>query len=145
MATKEDLEAALSTTWDLKNLAAYGDYLQAQGDRRGDLIALELQKGGAKEDDVERWQRWSAVVDEWLGEELASSLTERAQIEYGFIEDLDLSNLYDGSLALLGRVLASPAGPYLRGVSIDGDAPFIRAAVAGLTSRRHMWLRQLAI
>ena len=38
----EDLERALQSSWDRDHLAVYGDALQARGDPRGELIAIDL-------------------------------------------------------------------------------------------------------
>lgn len=41
-----ELEAALQTDWNPATLAAYGDALQAAGDLRGELIAIDLHADG---------------------------------------------------------------------------------------------------
>src|SRR5688572_13894791 len=41
MATRDDLETALADRWDDDNLAVYGDYLEAESDPRGALIAID--------------------------------------------------------------------------------------------------------
>jgi len=42
MALRDDLESALRAAWSAADLAVYADHLQAIGDPRGEIIALDL-------------------------------------------------------------------------------------------------------
>lgn len=133
-----DLEAALAARWDREQLAVYADYLQAQGDPRGELIAIDLF-AAAHGASAELAARKRSVVEGWLGVELAARVLAAGVIEDGFVD------LRTGSLDDLRDVLASAAGPYLRSLAIGGNHSFLPAAVELLASAPRRWLRRLAV
>jgi hypothetical protein len=112
--------------------------LQAQGDPRGELIAIEgfVAAHGAS---AELTARKRSIVEGWLGVELASRVLAAGVIEDGFV-DLRLGSLDD-----LREVLASAAGPYLRSLAIGGNHFFLPAAVELLAGAPRRWLRRLAV
>lgn len=135
--TRGDLERALADQFDAEHLSVYGDYLQSIGDPRGDLIAFDLH--GL--DDAAR--RAQLIVD-WLGSTTAELLAT-ATIEHGFITDLYL-DLDDGrSEPGLDAILVGPGAPYLRGVTVRGDAGWTRLVLEKLVTRSHVWLQRLSV
>lgn len=124
-----ELEAA-AATGDPAQLAVYADALQAQGDPRGELIAIDLHAaahGASRELDDRR----AAVLAGWLG-----SLATEPGLRFsgGFI---DLMYEPGAPELLVARVLGSPAGPYLRSLELYGGATRIDSAISlvGLAPR----------
>jgi len=131
------LEATLrepkGMTYD--NLVVYADFLQGEGDPRGELLALDLvapndrYAAGAAE-----WRaRRRVVLVEWLGATVADELGDA--IDLGFVKTLD------GSAS--AAALASPACDYLRGFTVAGERPI--EGLLALAARPRPWLTQLAI
>ena len=113
----------------------YGDHLQALGDPRGELVALDLLGQGA-----EVIARKNELLVAWIGDGLLARILAAGAIECGFVE------LYvDDTPPLLADVLASPAGPFLRSLTIRGSASAVRRMVAALVGARRPWLHRLAI
>ncbi len=114
----------------------YGDYLQAQGDPRGELIALDLLGGGP-----EVIARKNELLVTWIGDALLARILASGAIECGFVE------LYvDDDPELLDDVLASPAGPFLRTLTIRRRPAVLNRMASALCARGpRPWLAMLAI
>jgi hypothetical protein len=138
MALRDELERALLASWNTDDLAVYADHLQALGDPRGELIALDLAPRGDR-----AWhERRSAVLQAWLGPELAASAGRLVQ--HGVIHELR-----DGHHP--PDLLASPLGAFVRGFSTWGGV-YIRPLTAAvlqalerLAAQPRPWLTRLAI
>lgn len=137
--TRDELEAALADHFDADHLEVYGDYLQGQGDPRGELIALDL----SELDDYQRRPRTNELLAAWLGDD-AVELLGLSTVEHGFVTDLYLDDHQRGD-RLLDMILAGPAAPYVRGATIRGNPAFTRRVVARLATQRHGWLERLSI
>ena len=130
-----DIEDELAASWDAAHLAVYGDHLQALGDPRGELVALDLLGGG-----VDVIARKTELLVAWIGEALLGRILATGAIECGFVE------LYlDEHARLLADVLASPAGPFVRSLTIRGGAATIASCAAALADAPRPWLARLAI
>ena len=128
------IEDELAARFDAAHLAVYGDQLLEQGDPRGELIALDL--GGLGADVIERKNQ---LLVEWIGAELVGEVLRHGAIECGFVE------LHTTDPALLARVLASPAAPFLRTLTLSAYAPTIAAMVGALVATPRPWLSALAL
>lgn len=138
MANRDDLEEALVACWNLDDLAVYADQLLAEGDPRGELIALDLQPDAASTE----WQaRRQAMLRAWLGRDLAA----RAEgiVRHGFIHALDDSKGAAGAIA--APLLDSPAGAFVRAFTARGPATKVRASLQRLAARPRPHLTQLRI
>jgi len=142
-STRDELEADLLANWAPAQLAVYGDFLQTEGDPRGELIAIDLAGVATPERDVRRSELLTAIVGgsalSWLHRYV------RFKLELGFV-DMKLGEVgrgagHDAEQALLD----GPLGRYLRTVTIAGGEAHIRAGVANLACRHHRWLRTLSI
>ncbi|HEU0031597.1 MAG TPA: hypothetical protein VFQ53_13250 [Kofleriaceae bacterium] len=137
MSSVAVLEAALQTRWDRETLAVYGDALSAAGDPRGELIALELT--AARTPEVEARRR--ALLVEWLGgETFLDQPWPWRNLRFGLLEDIVIATAEE-----LEALLASPAGPYLRGLTIAHGAAEVAHALRELARQPRPWLRRLAI
>lgn len=136
----EQLEAALAEEFSHDNLQVYGDALQATGDPRGHLIAIDLhiaRHGPSRELAYRRRQR----LREWLQLSHAIDPTKgpwrTVKFAFGFVED---------TRALLAiDVLKSPAGRYVRGISLSHGMPHVAAVLHELGSAPRPWLDRLSI
>lgn len=126
----------LAEHWDAAHLAVYGDELQAQGDPRGELVALDLLGHGS-----DAIGRKTELLTTWIGAPLVARILATGSIECGFVE-LSLSRVADDEL--LSAVLASPAGPFLRTLAVRGQASTQRA-MRVLAKTTHPWLSRLAV
>jgi hypothetical protein len=135
---RDDLERARRATWSTAELVVYADHLQALGDPRGELIALDL----APRDERPWRERRRAVLAAWLGPELAASAGRLVQ--HGVIHELR-----DGHHP--PELLDSPLGDVVRGFSTScdhrgGRSPgAVIAALERLAARPRPWLTRLAI
>lgn len=135
-----DLEAALAARRTPELLAEYGRALQAIGDPRGDLIAIDLQLA-AHGPGAERAARRRAQIDRWLGPELAARVLEIGAIDHGFI-DLRWPIAADE----LERMLASPAlHAALRALALEDRDPGLRRAIDLVCAAPPPWLERLQI
>jgi hypothetical protein len=134
---RDELEAALVAYWNHDDLSVYADHLLAQGDPRGELIALDLAPAPNNADWVARRR---AVITRWLGNELG--LRAYGVIKHGFIHDLDDGK---GLGTLTAPLLDSPAGTYVRSFASRGPATKVRATLARLAARERPWLTRLFV
>ncbi len=137
MTARVDLEEALAACWNLDDLTVYADLLLADGDPRGELIALDLQP---MPEDPDWHSRRATVLAKWLGGNLAQragSLTR-----FGFVNELD-----DGKRngAISTTLLASPAGAFVRRFVTRGQATKVRATVLALAAKPRPFLTQLEV
>jgi len=129
----DELEQTLATAWNLETLAVYGDQLQAIGDPRGELVAIDL----AIDDDTASpgvEERRRDCMQAWAGE-LAALRTTR--FKYGFVLDtigIDVARVLDSKLA-----------DHMLGVRIAENYERIAAQVDQLARRPRRFLRQLAV
>ncbi len=137
MAAREDLEEALAACWNLDDLTVYADLLLAEGDPRGELIALDLQPNPEDPD----WQarRLSAAV-RWLGGSLARRTYGLHR--FGFLDELGDNKRYAAATSAL---LASPAGIYVRRFTARGQATKVRATINELASKPRPFLTRLEV
>ena len=140
MSRLAELEAAcFSSGWERAQLAVYGDALQAAGDPRGELVAIDLHAEARGPTD-ELDERRRELLGTWLGE-LAGSRAVRCV--WGFVEltlDRETPDPYT-----LAKLLGGPAGPFLRGLELAGDATFIANALALVAGAPRRRLAALAI
>ena len=142
------LEAALHKTFDHATLAVYADHLQAQGDVRGELIAIDLevaQRGTT----AALVARRSELLHAWLGSLTAFDSARGGGIadsfRFGFFEDLELASNDPPMHDRLAALLAHPAGHYLRGLTLRGSARDLERALETLADAPNPWLRTLAL
>ncbi|MDQ3340662.1 MAG: hypothetical protein M4D80_36350 [Myxococcota bacterium] len=148
METRETLEAALAAQWDRDTLAVYADHLQAEGDPRGELIALDLQIE-AHGNNMELSKRRTSLLYAWLGALVPVDNVHASwagdSLQFGFVDDLVFDSREANALARLEQLLASPAGPYVRGLTMRGDASALEEALTVVARREHVWLARFTI
>lgn len=148
METRETLEAALAASWDRDTLTVYADHLQAEGDPRGELIALDLQIEAAG-NNVELSRRRTSLLYAWLGGLVPVDNVHGSWVgdsmKFGFVEDLVFDGREPNALARLEQVIESPAGDYVRGMTMRGSAEDLERALAVVARREHGWLAKLSI
>ncbi len=148
METREELEAALAASWDRDTLTVYADHLQAEGDPRGELIALDLEIE-AKGSSVELSKRRTSLLYAWLGRLVPVDNVHASwvgdSLRFGFVDDLHFEGGDPNALARFEQVLDSPAGPYVRGLTMTGHAQDLERALSALASREHAWLSRMSI
>lgn len=153
MSSREELEDALRARPDDATLAVYADLLQAQGDPRGELIALDLQPPELSSASIET--RRAQLLAAWLGDELEVHWDRAAGVwlagdpegthatfACGFVEVVIEE---DAGAAWLAHVLAGRGGPYLRRVAVRGRSELLGEVLAHLVARSRPWLQHLAI
>ncbi len=129
--SRDQLEQAIRASFSRDDLAVYADLLLAEGDPRGELIALDLDPQPKP-----AWHaRRRAALAAWLGDKLLGPALRRVRL--GFLETGDDP---DG-LALL----ASPAGAFATSFATRGEARVVRTALAKLAAAPRPWLVKLAI
>jgi uncharacterized protein (TIGR02996 family) len=153
MSTRDDLEDALHVRPDDHTLLVYADLLQAQGDPRGELIALDLRSPAMSMQSIET--RRGQLLRQWLGDDIELELDAAQQLWYaGDLEGtyatfdcgfVDLFVKDDTDYPLIGQLLRTPAGAYLRRLSISGVTIGLEWVLANLIVERRPWLQQLAI
>jgi hypothetical protein len=119
------LEAALQDTFDREHLAVYADALQARGDPRGELIAIDLHID-AHGSTAELAARRGELIAAWLGNFAASRVV---RVRYGFVHVANVSP------AEIGPVLASPAGAHLRCIEVYGLGARLLEVLAALAAK----------
>jgi uncharacterized protein (TIGR02996 family) len=153
VSTREDLEAALRVRPDDSTLLVYADLLQAQGDPRGELIALDLRPPDQSTNGLET--RRGQLLASWLGDEVDVQFDRDAQLwhagelgatyatfDCGFV-DLFVDESTDD--AMLAALLHGPAGVYLRRVSLSGSPELLSAMLSHLAAKPRAWLQHLAV
>jgi len=130
------LEAAVRASWDREAIAIYADHLQAIGDPRGELVAIDLRidEAGA---DAAVVARRNELIAEWFGADLPPGL-----VRYGFV-DVDATGAK--SHHQLDAALTGPGAAFVRSIALAGDPAQITRAVFLLGERPHPWLTSLTI
>ncbi|MEO8704805.1 MAG: hypothetical protein ABI867_32435 [Kofleriaceae bacterium] len=136
MATIDDLEAALRADLDRATVEVYGDQLQADGDIRGELIAIDLRIADAGATPPLLARR-DELVREWLG-----STLPHGRVRFGFV-DLDATG---ADLAAQLRVaFEGSAAAYVRTVAIVGPPKQITGAIAMIAAQPRPRLVNLVV
>ncbi len=129
-----DPEVSLRDEWTIERLAAYGAMLQAGGDPRGELIALDL----APPTD-ERLQRRREILKRWLGETVATAWGPLAT--YGFLAELHPQ--------LSEPLLETPLGDFVRSATVwvapEAELAEVEERLLVLARRSRPWLTRLKI
>jgi uncharacterized protein (TIGR02996 family) len=147
VTTRDELEAALRVRPDDATLRVYADLLQAEGDPRGELIALDVEG-------IRDYKRRGQLLTAWLGDDIPVAWSAahelwyagdldgtHATFECGFID----ITVTEGGAAPALRVLASPASDHVRRLSLSGPTYLLAAVLAQLVARRRPWLQHVAI
>jgi hypothetical protein len=146
--TRAKLEAALAAAWDRDTLAVYADHLQAEGDPRGELIALDLEID-AHGNTAALSKRRTSLLYAWLGALVPVDNVHASwvgdSLRYGFVENLRFDGSEPNAVARLEQVLASDAGQYIRGMTMTGSVEDLERALGAVARRAHPWLARLAI
>jgi len=143
----DELEQALLARWDRDTLLVYADALQARGDPRGELIALDLEiaeRGVTTELALRRRRR----LYEWLGGgTICDRPVHEASFRYGFATDFFVTHDRNADAArYLTALFASPAGRYVRGLTVSVGGPAqLQAAFAVIGSEPRPWLERLEL
>jgi hypothetical protein len=155
---REDLEANLAASFDRDTLAVYADELQSLGDPRGELIALDLQiEAHADPANPARRYRYApaelvarraTLLETWLRALVPSDPTRGwigDHVRFGFLDNLELGAHTTEERDRLLAILASPVGPYVRGVTIRGATSDLAKTLAVLARMDHPWLARLTL
>ncbi|MBA2538524.1 MAG: hypothetical protein H0V17_02715 [Deltaproteobacteria bacterium] len=140
MTETAELEAALDAAWTLDNLQVYGDHLQQLGDPRGELIGIDvaIARTGSTPVLAHRRRRF---LRSWLGLEPNDNPTRGVwsgvTFAYGFIEDCRMRSAM--------QILATPAAPFVRGITLDGHTGGIEHVIAELARVPRPWLTRLTL
>lgn len=125
MSRLAELERALAMTWDRDQLAVYGDQLEALGDPRGELIAIDLAGRPAASEG-----RRAQLAAAWFRD------LPELEVDHGFVV-ADVTNVEP--------LLASKYAPYLRSLSITGPGDVIADAVSRIGEQPLPFLDHLAL
>jgi uncharacterized protein (TIGR02996 family) len=120
MAQNPQLEAAiLEQPNDAARYAVYGDWLQAQGDPRGELVSVQAALASTK--DTKRFlelkqteKRLLAALTADLGDANQVTLSWR----YGFVNKLELRLDVPDVIGVVGTLLKHPAMRFIQGVRV---------------------------
>ena len=140
------LEALLQQNWDVQTLSVYADCLQAVGDPRGDLIAMDLVRARDGDTPALLDMRRERLLD-WLGADaIAGRPWSPDDFRYGLLEDYVItSDTARVERDYIDALFQSPAGAYLRGVTLFTSADRLAESLELLATRPMRWLRRLAI
>jgi hypothetical protein len=135
-----ELEAALEASFSLDNLQVYGDYLMSIGDPRGELIAVDVHvaRHGNTPEVAHRRRR---AIRTWL--ELPPEIDptqggwESVRFAFGFVEDVRVD--------FASRILASRAGPFVRGITLTNKTASVEHVLHQLGLASRPWLTRLTI
>jgi hypothetical protein len=126
-------EAALLSEWTPANVEAYGAALRADGDPRGELIAIDLvierERKRSIRDALEEEKQQLQTT--WLGE-----IGEHVETKFGFIEAIRA----DQELILDA---IDDIAPFVRTLDIWGDRDGIEAVIERFTAAPRPWLHTL--
>jgi hypothetical protein len=134
------LEAALHISFDPPTLAVYADALQAAGDPRGEIIALEIAL--ANEWTLAQYDRHHRCVLAWLRKVPCpgDGRWRPSQFAHGLLRTAVFHNPDE-----LEVLLAGPVGRYVRELCIVGLSEFIDEMIGIMAAHALPWLRHLAI
>ncbi len=132
----DELEASVRASWSREAIAVYGDHLQAIGDPRGELVAIDLridEGGGSAEVRARRIE----LVAAWFGDRLPPGI-----VRHGFVDVDATSATPDSQLAL---ALGGPGAAYVRSVAIAGPPELLHRALTMLVEAPRPWLTRLVL
>ena len=132
----EELEAAVRAAWDREAIAIYADHLQAIGDPRGELVAIDLRIDEGVVDAAITARR-EQLIAEWFGAELPPGV-----VHYGFVDVRATGMRSDSQLAV---ALRGPGAKYVRSVELAGPDPELAPALAELVAEPRPWLTRLVV
>ena len=132
----EELEAAVRAAWDREAIAIYADHLQAIGDPRGELVAIDLRIDEGNVDAAITARR-EQLIAEWFGAELPPGI-----VHYGFVDVHATGMRSDSQLAV---ALRGPGAKYVRSVELAGPNPELVPALAELVAEPRPWLTKLVV
>src|SRR5450755_4371951 len=132
----EELEAAVRVAWDREAIAIYADHLQAIGDPRGELVAIDLRIDEGKVDAAITARR-EQLIAEWFGAELPPGI-----VHYGFVDVRATGMRSDSQLAV---ALRGPGAKYVRSVELAGPHPELVPALEQLVAEPRPWLTRLVV
>jgi hypothetical protein len=118
------------------SMMVYADALQAGGDVRGDLIALDLSDAPAVKQ--LRGLDREALERQWLG---ALASHPNVAIRFGLVA----LTIHDNSDALLRSLVHGPDARYIHSINIIGTRRFIARWTEELAQRHLPWLGQLSL
>lgn len=124
------IEGMLKTDREHEALAVYADLLLAEGDPRGELIAIDLHID-AHGPNAELEARRHQILAPWIGAH------PRITCRYGLVE-IDVTR---HNLDPLERVLTSPLADHIRWLRVSQNA---EQAIAMLAARTQPWLARLS-
>jgi hypothetical protein len=133
MGSLEQLEAGLRDPFDRGQLAVYADALQAQGDPRGELIAIDLERDTGNPSE-ELALRKRELMGTFVPEHPA------IRCKYGFVDVVA-----NAPTSILDTLLLGPLGRFLRTFTIAAPANQIRCVAMTLAMRPRPWLERLVI
>jgi hypothetical protein len=131
-----ELEAAVRATWDRDAIAIYADHLQAIGDPRGELVAIDLRIDQGEADPAV-FARRAELIEEWFGAALPPGI-----VRYGFV-DADASGM--GPDSQLALALRGPGARFIRSVTLAGPHDEIGPALRELADAPRPWLTSLTL
>ena len=138
---REQLEAALRADFSRENLMVYGDYLLAEGDPRGEMIAIDAKLAAGPDPELERKKK------QLLAREMGQILGRLPQstFAFGFIEELVLNDAWHGSPGDVTKAIAKTSlGPYIRSIRLWGGASFYKYALPAVAAGpTHHWVGKL--
>jgi uncharacterized protein (TIGR02996 family) len=148
VSTREDLEAALRARPDDATLGVYADFLQAQGDPRGELIALDLRAPAMSIQSVE--VRRGQLLRAWLGDDADVAFDVDQQLWYAGDLDGTYATFDCGFIDLMidgadRGLLASRAATYVRRISTYGTTEQLAALVPQIAAFPRPWLTHISL
>jgi hypothetical protein len=132
----EELEAAVRAAWDREAIAIYADHLQAIGDPRGELVAIDLRIDEGNVDAAITARR-EQLIAEWFGADLPPGI-----VHYGFVDVRATGMRSDSQLAV---ALRGPGAKYVRSVELAGPHPELVPALEQLVAEPRPWLTKLVV
>lgn len=148
VSTREELEAALRAHPDDATLGVYADFLQSQGDPRGELIALDLRAPAMSIQSIE--VRRGQLLQAWLGDDADIAFDRDQQLWYAGDLDTTYATFDCGFIDLVidgddRGLLASAAATYLRRISARGTTEQLAALVGQIAARPRPWLTHVSL
>lgn len=136
----DELEATLQAAWDDDTAAVYADRLTADGDPRGELIAIDLHPN--REQLTERKRE---LIRSWLGDAIATWTVNLHNVEYGLVRGFGAATSKDFTIVEYLEHLHAAAGPYVRDLSLYGSNADLKEALATIARLGMPWLRRLTL
>ncbi len=151
----EELERALqrARSDDRETLAVYADALEAAGDPRGELIAIDLELAKVRAAAPIAIDRIDELVDRkrevlrgWLGDTIGGVTWHPRQIESGLLDGMGFAATSTQSIVEYARgVLGSPVGGYLQSLVLYGTKAELEQVIDVIVARPLPWLRRLTL